>query len=159
MDECRRAANRRRNWRRSRRKLEKLLALNFPDGGTLVTLTYAPGGYIPAGAYAEDDLYHWLGRCRARLGGAFPYIRGSAAGPDGATVHRIFMPIEREQAAELAGVWTYGPAAAELISRERLDDAEELLDPADGRERGRRSWTASSRIDREEGRGSAWQKS
>lgn len=137
-------AQQRINRARSVAALSRLLELNFPGGARLIVLAYDPGGYIPAGAYAEPDIVDWLRWASRQLGGAFQYVRATAQEP--ATVHRVITAIQRADAEGLAAHWEYGPASVEEIAGGQVSTLAEQIAGKPGAYR--RAWTASKGLTR-----------
>lgn len=111
-------AQQRKNRAMSAAALSRLLQLNFSAGARLIVLTYDPSGYIPSWAYAQPDMVDWLHRIRKAAGGAFPYVRiiERQLDPQPAIVHRVVVPLRREDAQRFAEQWKHGPAWAEEIT-------------------------------------------
>ena len=125
--------------------LSNLLQLNFADGARLIVLAYSPGGYIPTGVYAEQDIREWVRLSRKQLGSAFRYVRftGQGHSAQSAAVHHVAVPLHLEAAEHLAGTWEYGPARIEKIECAQLVTlAAQLM--ANARVRpGQHAWAAS----------------
>ena len=140
-----RPAQQRINQAASVATLSRLLQLNFPDGARLIVLPYAPGGYIPTGVYAEQDIAGWVRSSRKRLGNAFQYVRitGQGHSDPPATVHHVAVPLQLEAAEHLASMWEYGPAQTKKIECGQLATlAAQLMVNARTRP-GQHTWAAS----------------
>ena len=137
-------AQQRINRARSVAMFSQVIQLNFSSGARLIVLTYDPGGYVPAGAYAEPDIVSWIRLSARKMGGAFQYVRTTAQ--ESAPVHRMITSIGRSEAEALAGLWSYGPAWVEDLEPGQFPAlAEQIIGKTDPF---RRSWTASKGLKR-----------
>ena len=137
-------AQQRINRAKSVTRFSQVIQLNFSGGARLIVLTYDPGGYIPAGVYAEPDIAVWIRLSARKLGGAFQYVRTTAQDP--APVHRVITGIGRAEAEALAGLWSYGPAWVEDLELWQIPVlAQQIIGKASAF---RRSWTASKGLKR-----------
>lgn len=138
-------AQRRINRAMSMATLSSLLQQNFSEGARLIVLPYSPGGYIPTGEYAEQDIREWVRLSRKQLGSAFQYVRftGQGHSAQSASVHHVAVPLHLEAAEHLAGTWEYGPARIEEVEcGQLLTLAAQLM--ANARTRpGQHTWAAS----------------
>lgn len=125
--------------------LSRLLQTNFADGARLIVLAYSPGGYIPTGTYAEQDITEWVRLSRKQLGGSFQYLRftGQGHSPQTATVHHVAVPLHLGAVERLAGIWEYGPARIERVECGQLVELAEQLEGSANAGPWRRAYSSS----------------
>lgn len=141
---------RRFNLRKSREKLEGLLAANFRDGAQLVTLTYGPETRAPSVKLADLQLLDWLRKVQRMRGYKIPYIRATEWAGDGHGyhVHRVVLGLPAASVGALAPLWSYGRVTVQKVQENELEalaglimaqaiKAERVLIPA------RRVWSPS----------------
>lgn len=117
-----RPVQRRFNLRKSKEKLEWLLAANFQDGAQLVTLTYAPETRAPSVKLAELQLRDWLIKAKKVLGHKLSYVRATewAADGGGYHVHRVVLGLPAAPVDALAPLWGYGHTTVQEVHGDEL---------------------------------------
>ena len=107
---------RRANLKKSRSKLERLLAANFQNGAQLVTLTYSPELAAPSRGLAALQLNDWL-RFVKKQQGQLRYIRATEQAQDkgGYPVHRVVLILSEAFVPSLPTSWAYGHTRIEPI--------------------------------------------
>ena len=114
---------RRFNLRKSREKLEGLLAANFQDGAQLVTLTYGPETRTPSVKLAELQIMDWLRKARQSLGDKLCYIRATEWAGDGHGyhIHRVVLGLPAASVGALVPLWGYGPVTVQKVQDNELE--------------------------------------
>lgn len=109
-------AQRRENIKRSRSKLEAVLAANFPGGVQLVTLTYKEGVRPPSDGRAKEQVSDLLRAVRRKIGQPFPYVWASERETGRSyPVHRVVVSRCNAPVADLVSLWPHGQAGTEEI--------------------------------------------
>lgn len=118
-----RPVQRRCNLRKSREKLEGLLAANFQGGAQLLTLTYAPETRAPSVKLAELQILNWIRKAQRVQGHKIPYIRATewAGTGHGRHVHRVVLGLPAASAGALAPLWVYGPVTVQTVQGKELE--------------------------------------
>ena len=143
-------ASRRNHLRKTKAKLEGLLAANFRDGAQLVTLTYGPETRAPSVKLADLQLLDWLRKVQRMMGHKIPYIRATEWAGDGHGyhVHRVVLGLPAASVGALVPLWSYGYVTVQEVQENELEalaglimaqaiKAERVLIPA------RRVWSPS----------------
>lgn len=114
---------RRFNLRKSREKLEGLLAANFRDGAQLVTLTYGLETRAPSVKLADLQLLDWLRKVQRMRGYKIPYIRATEWAGDGHGyhVHRVVLGLPAASVGALAPLWGYGRVTVQEVQENELE--------------------------------------
>ena len=116
-------ASRRNHLRKTKAKLEGLLAENFRDGAQLVTLTYGPETRAPSVKLADLQLLDWLRKVQRMMGHKIPYIRATEWAVDGHGyhVHRVVMRLPAASVGALVPLWGYGPVTVHEVQGNELE--------------------------------------
>lgn len=116
-------ASRRNHLRKTKAKLEGLLAANFRDGAQLVTLTYGPETRAPSVKLADLQLLDWLRKVQRMMGHKIPYIRATAWAGDGHGyhVHRVVLRLPAASVGALVPLWSYGYVIVQEVQENELE--------------------------------------
>lgn len=111
-----RPVQRRGNIRRSRSKLEELLAVNFKGGAQLVTLTYREQERVPSHGLAKCRVHDLLRTVRRKSGHPFPYVWATERATEQSyPVHRVVVARSGAPVAEFKALWPHGMVKVEEI--------------------------------------------
>ena len=153
-------ASRRNHLRKTKAKLEGLLAANFRDGAQLVTLTYGPETRAPSVKLADLQLLDWLRKVQRMMGHKIPYIRATAWAGDGHGyhVHRVVLRLPAASVGALVPLWSYGYVIVQEVQENELEAlAGLIMAQAIKAERvpilGRRIWSPSEGLIRPDRKG------
>lgn len=115
-------ASRRNHLRKTKAKLEGLLAANFQNGAQLVTLTYGPETRAPSVKLADLQLLDWLRKVQRMMGHKIPYIRATEWAADGCGyhVHRVVLGLPAAPVDALAPLWGYGHTNVQEVHGDEL---------------------------------------
>ncbi len=109
-------AQRRENIKRSRSKLEAVLATNFSDGAQLVTLTYRTGVWKPSHEQAKGQVSDLLRAVRRKIGRPFLYVWATEREMEQSyPVHRVVVARSGAPVAEFKTLWPHGMVKVEEI--------------------------------------------